>query len=79
MTRTLMILAVSLSLLFPAIADDKARFAKFEKDLTGVKLVGLFTIDGQEGQSKEEFTIHNVKKLPGKDLWLFTARVNYGG
>jgi hypothetical protein len=60
-------------------ADEKARFAKFEKDMSGVKLVGLFTIDGREGQSKEEYTIHKVKKMDQKDLWLFTARVKYGG
>ena len=59
-------------------ADEKARFAKFEKDMSGVKLLGQFTIDGGGKQAKEEYTILKVKKLPAKDLWLFTARVKYG-
>ena len=59
-------------------ADEKARFAKFEKDMSGVKLLGQFTIDRGGKQAKEEYTILKVKKLPAKDLWLFTARVKYG-
>ena len=50
---------------FLAHADDeKELFAKFEKDFSGVKLTGFFTVDGREGQSKEEYTILKVKKLP---------------
>ena len=59
-------------------ADEKARFAKFEKNMSGVKLVGQFTVDGGGKQAKEEYTILKVKKLPANDLWLFTARVKYG-
>jgi len=58
--------------------DEKARFAKFEKAMSGVKFVGFFTVDGRDGTSKEEYTILNVKKLGKGDLWLFKARVKYG-
>lgn len=61
------------------IADNKERNAKFEKELSGVKFIGQFTIDGQEGlPAKEEYTILSVKKLEVGDLWLFKARVKYG-
>ena len=59
--------------------DDKARFAKLEKELSGVKFVGHFTIDGRDGPAaKEEYTIISVKKMETGDLWLFKARVKYG-
>ena len=59
--------------------DDKARFAKLEKDLSSVKFVGHFTIDGRDGQgAKEEYTILSVKKMEKGDLWLFKARVKFG-
>ena len=79
MTRMLFILGLFSFLLLANADEEKARFAKFAKDMTGVKLVGQFTIDGKEGQSKEEYTIQKVKKLPQGDLWMFTARVKYGG
>jgi len=75
----LTVLGIFSFLLLTHAEDDKARFAKFAKEMAGVKLVGQFTIDGKEGQSKEEYTIQTVKKLPQGDLWLFTARVKYGG
>ena len=58
--------------------DDKVRFAKFTRDMSGVKLLGQFTVDGNGVTSKEEYTILKVKKIEGGDLWLFTARVKYG-
>lgn len=53
---------------------------KFESTLSGVKLVGRFTILGQEDGPlpKEEYTIHSVKKLPEGDYWQFNARIKYG-
>ena len=79
MTRMLFVFGMTSFLALANAGDDKARFAKFAKEMTGVKLVGHFTIDGKEGQSQEEYTIQTVKKLPQGDLWLFTARVKYGG
>ena len=58
--------------------DDKASFAKFTKELSGVKLVGQFTVDGGGAPSKEEYTILKVKKIEQGDLWLFKARVKFG-
>ena len=58
--------------------DDQARFAKFAKELSGVKLVGQFTVDGGGALSKEEYTILKVKKIEQGDLWLFKARVKFG-
>ena len=61
--------------------DQQALFKLFEKKLSGVKLVGRFTVLGKEGEDlpKEEYTIHSVKKLPEGDYWMFNARVQYGG
>ena len=50
-----------------------------EKQLSGTKFTGSFTIDGREGApAKEEYTILNVKKIGKGDLFLFRARVKYG-
>lgn len=55
-------------------------FKKFTQTLSGVKLVGRFTILGQDDGPlpKEEYTIHSVKKLPEGDYWQFNARIKYG-
>jgi hypothetical protein len=55
-------------------------FRKFEQNMSGVKLVGQFTIQGkdQDELPKEEYEIRSVKKLPTGDVWLFTARIKYG-
>lgn len=58
----------------------KEKYAKFEKLLSGAKLVGKFTILGRDPAKlpKEEYTIKSVKKMPQGDKWLFTANVKYG-
>ena len=78
--QSLVVFGIFFSAIFSLqAADENARFAKFEKDMSGVKLVGLFTIDGREGAAtKEEYTILNVKKIGKGDLFLFRARVKYG-
>ncbi len=78
--QSLVVFGMFFSALFSLqAADENARFAKFEKDMSGVKLVGLFTIDGREGApTKEEYTILSVKKIGKGDLFLFRARVKYG-
>ena len=57
--------------------------AKLTKDLTGVKLVGKFTVTGRGDLSpkEEEYTITSATKLDDADqpdLWLIKARVKYG-
>ena len=74
-----LMIGLLLGTLLVARAENRERFKEFEKAMTGVKLVGHFTVDGKNGQSKEEYTIQTVKKLPQGDLWMFTARVKYGG
>ena len=53
---------------------------KFEKLLTGAKLVGMFTLDGRplDKLSAENYEIQKVEKQPDGDWWLITARIKYG-
>ena len=53
---------------------------KLSKDLTGVKLVGKFTVTGKGEMTpkEEEYTITSAMKLDEPDLWLIKARVKYG-
>lgn len=52
---------------------------QFEKSMTGVTLVGRFSVDGKESElpKEERYTITKVTKI-GDDLWLFTARIGEG-
>jgi len=61
-------------------ADQAALFQHFKKTLSGVKLVGHFTIVGKDNAAlpKEEYTIESVEKLPDGDYWLFKTRIKYG-
>lgn len=61
-----------------ALTPDEQRFQEM---LSGVTLVGHFTITGEEDSDnlrEERYTITKVTKLSG-DYWLFFARVQYGG
>jgi hypothetical protein len=53
---------------------------KLQRDLTGVKLVGRFTVAGKENGNPrpEEYTISRATKLPEGDTWLIQARIKYG-
>jgi hypothetical protein len=68
----LALLGVSFST-FSAFAADPSPEAikKLEKELTGAKMTGQFTV-------KEEYTIESAKKLDEGDLWLIKARIKYG-
>ncbi len=60
---------------------QKAEYARFEKLLTGAKLVGNFTIVGrpQDGPlPKESYEIVEVKKMEEGDKWMIRARIKYG-
>lgn len=53
-------------------------YAAFEKQMSACKMTGRFSIDGQDGELKEEsYEIKSVKKLTG-DTWLFNVRIRYG-
>jgi hypothetical protein len=60
--------------------ERETLFKQFEETLSGVKLVGRFTILGKDDGPlpKEEYTINSVTKLPEGDHWLFNARIKYG-
>ena len=48
--------------------------------MKSVRFSGHFTVTGKEiPPSKETYEIQNVQKLGDGDLWVFTARVKYGG
>jgi hypothetical protein len=53
---------------------------KLATDLTGVKLVGSFTVTGKGEMTpkEEEYTITSAMKLDEPDLWLLKARIKYG-
>ncbi len=62
-------------------AEEKIaeRIAKLEKHLSGSTFVGRFTIDGKEGELKEDrYELQSVTKMPTGDLWLFKTRIKYG-
>ncbi len=61
--------------------DREALYQKFSETLSGSKLVGNFTIVGQEKKdlTPEEYHIKSVKKMDKGNLWMFKARIKYGG
>lgn len=69
----------------PAFADEptaqqKKLYELFAKKMSGVKLIGQFTILGKDGDlPKEEYIINSVKKTDDGDFWMFDARIRYGG
>jgi hypothetical protein len=60
--------------------DEAARFAAFTKAMTSVKLVGKFTIAGDDDKDpiRDEYTISSVAKVGEADLWIVSARIRYG-
>jgi len=60
--------------------DREDLYKLFEKKLSGVKLVGQFTILGRDTGDlpSESYTINSVKKMSEGDYWLFNARIQYG-
>jgi hypothetical protein len=58
---------------------QQARSDAFDKRLSGSILEGRFSIDGQEGDLKQErYEIADVSPIPGSDRWLFKTRIRYG-
>ena len=66
---------------FAFAAPGKAELhERFEAAMKNVRLKGHFTVTGKDRQPAEEtYEIQNVQKLGDGDLWVFTARVKYGG
>jgi len=64
----------------PSPPSREELIKKLEVDLTNVKLIGRFSVDGRDDQSPrpEEYTITTATKLPEGDLWLIKARIKYG-
>ena len=59
---------------------DRAELEKrFTEKMANSVLVGFFTVDGQNdnGLKEERYEIESAKKLNG-DLWIITARIQYG-
>lgn len=55
-------------------------FKKFEQAMENVRFSGHFTVTGRKVKpAKETYEIQKVEKLGEGDLWIFTARVKYGG
>lgn len=64
-----------------ADSKDKAElYAKFSAAMSGVQLVGNFTIIGEDNSNlrEEAYTILSAKKLSEGDKWLLHARIKYG-
>ncbi len=67
----------------PGAAPTQAQLdERFVKMMENVALVGFFTFADRpvdkNGLKEERYTITSVKKING-DLWLFNARIQYGG
>ena len=63
-----------------AAADAQQElFDAFSKKLSDSTLIGRFSIDGQEGELKEErYDLGSVTKMGTGDYWLFKTRIRYG-
>jgi hypothetical protein len=61
-------------------AEQRALEVEFERSMSGVVLEGSFTMDGTETDAlrTERYTVERVEKTAG-DIWLFHARLQYGG
>lgn len=72
---------------FVAAADNSSKpelaelHKKFTEQMKDVKLIGKFTIVGQNPEKlpDESYEISSAKKLPGSNTkWVITARIKYG-
>ena len=77
---TLIFLTFSITPLCFAVPSKAELHKRFESSMKNVRFSGHFTVTGKEAVlSKETYEIQNVQKLGDGDLWVFTARVKYGG
>ena len=74
---TFLVCLTSVSVL--ADEADDARIAQFEEQMSGVALVGRFTITGGDADPQEErYDILDVTKSDDGDWWVIRARIRYG-
>jgi len=66
----------------PQSAPDQTaqRDEEFKKLVTNVRLVGNFTLDGQDPGKfqREEYAITGAMKIGNGDYWALTSRIKYG-
>jgi hypothetical protein len=64
----------------PAPDQPTQRDEHFRKLVTNVRLVGNFTLDGQDPGKlqREEYVINGAMKLGNGDYWALTSRIKYG-
>jgi hypothetical protein len=64
----------------PAPDQPAQRDEDFKKLITNVRLVGNFTLDGQDPGKlqREEYVITGAMKLGNGDYWALTSRIKYG-
>ena len=64
------------------IKTDQQRIERLAKLLTNSRWTGQFTTIDQDGvvgkATKETYEITKAEKLPDGNLWMLTARINYG-
>lgn len=63
-----------------AAPDMQALHKQFSERMSGVKLVGRFTVHGKEDDkpAQEEYAILRATKMDKGDYWLLQARIKYG-
>lgn len=80
---SLSILASSIFVTFHYVSGEvykrEVLFENFKTSMEGVRFTGYFTVDGSDRPpSKEIYEVQNVQKFGDEDLWIFTARIQYG-
>ena len=79
MVTSIALMAGSLISVSGENSHQKTLFENFEKTMKGVRFSGFFTVDGSKNPPSEEvYEIQSVQKFGDQDLWIFTARIQYG-
>lgn len=62
-------------------SETKKLYEKFARQMSGSKLIGNFTMEGDDSGERrpEEYHILSAIKLDQGDQWTFVARIKYGG
>jgi hypothetical protein len=83
--RLFLVLLMAFCVVAPAsaeepVVDKKKLYTQLEKQLTGAKFKGRFTVQGKENDTpkEEEYTISSAIKAEVGEMWLLNARIKYG-